>query len=49
MQRDNGAISLILLAVTLLVSVLIFNDRALSHSHHTAPAVLLDEGRAPPD
>ena len=49
MQRDNGAISLILLAVMLLVSLLIISDRALSYSHHTAPAAHLGEGQAPPD
>jgi hypothetical protein len=49
MQRDNGAISLILLAVMLLISVLIISDRALSYSHHTAAAVHLGEGQAPQD
>ena len=38
MQRDNGAISLILLAAALLTGVLMISDRALSDSHSRSQA-----------
>ncbi|MEL0138133.1 MAG: hypothetical protein VW806_11715 [Halieaceae bacterium] len=38
MQRDNGAISLILLAAALLTGVLMISDRALSDSRSRSQA-----------
>ncbi|MDC0571865.1 hypothetical protein PQZ11_07270 [Luminiphilus sp.] len=35
MQRDPGAVSLILLAVALLAGVLVLSDHALSDSHRS--------------
>ncbi|MDG1216127.1 MAG: hypothetical protein P8N17_08945 [Luminiphilus sp.] len=37
MQRDPGAVSLILLAISLLAAVLVLNDHALSDSHRSIP------------
>ena len=35
MQRDSGAVSLILLALALLTGVLVLSDHALSDSHRS--------------